>query len=344
MPRRNRADFSSAGPNHDRSITTVVVESIPEEKFSEEAVREFFSAFGSIVDVQMQAYKRLALVKYEDWASAKQAWESPKVIFDNRFVKVYWYKPDSLPRPPGGGVAGGGANGFAREGSQPQVKSAEEVQREMEEITKKQDELQKAHEEKMRKIKETEESRKELEKRRQALLSSQAEETRRLKERLAAKMGASATSPPSASGTPDDKSMSDAPPSSDGTEKKPSSQTEALKAQLAALEAKASSMGIDYALSDESAFSPRGRGRGGYRGRGGRGTYSPSSRGRGGYDPTRGGGGGYRGRGGAPRGGGSAYKLDNRTKKVAVSGVDFDEGKDEGLRQYLLVCWSCSLR
>ncbi|KAI9847114.1 MAG: hypothetical protein M1838_001018 [Thelocarpon superellum] len=313
--RRSRADFSHAGPNQDRSVTTVVVENIPEEKFNEPAVRGFFGEFGTIQDVQMQAYKRLALVKYEDWASAKRAYESPKVIFDNRFVKVYWYKPESLPTPPTNSHSG------ARKAASP-VKTAEEVEREMEEIKKKQDALQKVHEEKMKKIKEAEESKRELERRREELLKSQAEETRKLREKLAMKGGTESAAAGGAAGGGD--------ADGDGS-KKPSSQTEALKAQLAALEAKASSMGIDYALSDDTygGYSARGRGAPrsrGYRARGylGRGT------------------GGFRGASFAPRGSarggarGGAYKLDNRTKKVAVSGVEFDEEKDEGLRQFLL--------
>ena len=296
--RRGRADFSSAGPNQDRSITTVVVENIPEEKFDEAAVREFFSSFGSIQAIQMQAYKRLALIKYEDWQSAKQAYESPKVIFDNRFVKVYWYKPETSD---------------SAEATTP-AKTPEEIEREMAEIRGRQEELQKAHDEKMKKIKATEDSKKELERRREELIKSQVEETKKLKERLAAK-GRSSVEP----------------------EKKSSAQTEALKAQLAALEAKASSMGIEYALSEDS-FSSRGRGRGRatpYRGRAG---YMGGGRGRGGlgYEASTARG-GYRGggRGGAGSRGG-AYKLDNRTKRVAVSGQAFDTARDEALRQHLL--------
>ena len=97
---RGRASFSHAGPNFDRSNTTVVVEQIPEEKFDEQSVRDFFSQFGNIVDIQMQAYKRLAIVKFDDYFAARSAYDSPKVIFDNRFVKVYWYKPDAVPTPP----------------------------------------------------------------------------------------------------------------------------------------------------------------------------------------------------------------------------------------------------
>lgn len=326
--RRGRAEFSHLGPNQDRSITTVFVENIPEEKFSEEAVREFFSAFGAIQEVQLQAYKRLALVKYDTWASAKRAYESPKVIFDNRFVKVYWYKPDSMQ---GSRL---GANGAAKAGSPTSTKSGGEPQGNLEEIRKKQEELQKAHEEKMKKIKETEASRRELEKRKEELLKSQEEERRKLLERIAAKTGNNGVTASSEQGTPapDGKPNGHAVAGT-GAEKKASSQTEALRAHLAALQAEARRMGIDSSLSDDPyASSGRGRGRGSYRGRGG---YIPRGRG---YDTTRG---GYRGRGAIPyawtgRGGG-ANKLDNRPKKVAVSGVEFDDQKDEALRQYLLV-------
>ncbi|KAI9807652.1 MAG: hypothetical protein M1825_005593 [Sarcosagium campestre] len=328
--RRGRAEFSQAGPNQDRSITTVVVENIPEEKFDEQAVREFFESFGVIEDVQMQAYKRLALVKYSDWASAKQAYESPRVIFDNRFVKVYWYKP---------GVSTGPRKDQERPGARSPVaeKSPEQIEAEMEEIRKKQAELQKAHEAKLEKIKAAEESRRELERRREELLKGQAE--------LAARMGArtgqgvAKASSPTAAASPGDGQAGDKLSPGKGVDAdaapKPKSKTEALRAQLAALEAEAKNLGIDSSLTDDpyaGRGGGRGRGRGTYRGRG---AFVP--RGRGGYDAQRG---GYRGRGGPAlaRGGrgGGAYKLDNRTKRVTVSGVEFNEKNDEGLRQYLL--------
>ncbi|KAI9757241.1 MAG: hypothetical protein M4579_003541 [Chaenotheca gracillima] len=322
--RKGRADFSQAGPNHDRSITTVVVENIPEDKFDESTVREFFSTFGTVQDIQMQAYKRLALVKYEDYASARRAYDSPKVIFDNRFVKVYWYKPDAAPS----------ANGHGKAGSPTASQRPESPQVDMEEVRRRQDELQKAHEEKMKKIKEAENSKLELEKRREELLKSQAEEKRKLMERIAAKT-ANGRVGSHASPTPPVGAETTTGTSENGETKKTSSQTEALRAQLAALEAEAQSLGIDASTTGDDGYSYRGRGRGRPFARG-RGSYVPRGRG---YDPYRG---GYRGRaaasfgrGGGGRGGG-AYKLDNRTKKVAVSGVEFDENRDEGLRQYLL--------
>jgi RNA-binding protein 26 len=314
--RGGRAEFSSDRPNYDKTKMTIVVEQIPEEKFSEDEVRGFFSEFGNIVEVSMRPYKRLAIVKYDNYESAKAAYNSPKVIFDNRFVKVYWYvDQDSLPQPPSiaGSKHSNAANGGTQSAQTP-MKSESEPQIDIEEFTRKQQEVQKAHEEKMKKKQEMEVARKELEKRQEDLLKSQAEEKRKLMERIAAKSRKSNTpSAGSDGGTP-------AP-----TEKS-TSQTEALKAQLAALEAEAKSLGIDPSLPDDSWSSRgRGRGRGGYRGRG---TFVP-----------RGFRGGYRGRGGPPyaRGGG-AYNLDNRPKKVGLAGVDFtDPEKDESLRQYLLV-------
>jgi hypothetical protein len=160
-------------------------------------------------------------------------------------------------------------------------------------------------------------ARKELEKRQEDLLKSQEEEKRKLMERIAAKSGKPSTSPKN--GTPGPTGV------------KTSSQTETLKAQLAALEDEARSLGIDTSFTDDTSLGGyQGRGRGGFRGgyRGSRGTYAP-----------RGFRGGYRGRGNTPFvAGGRSFNLDNRTKKVGLTGIDFsDAEKDECLRQYLLV-------
>jgi RNA-binding protein 26 len=315
--RGGRAEFSSDRPNFDRSKTTIVVENIPEEHFSEEAVREFFSQFGEIVDVSMRPYKRLSIVKYDSWDSAQAAYGSPKVIFDNRFVKVYWYTtPDALPQPPASATGSNGISAKKENGSQGPIpaRDTDEPMLDPEEFARKQEEAQKVHEEKSKKKAEMEAARKELEKRQEELNKSRAEETRKLKEKLEAKSKANG----SENGTP---TPTDAK----------TSQTEALKAQLARLEAEAASLGLpglDQPLTDDSSYGyrGRGRGRGGYRGRG---TYAPR-----GYR----GGGAYRGRGGAPFAGGRAYNLDNRPKKIALTGVDFtDQSKDESLRSCLLV-------
>lgn len=316
--RGGRAEFSSDRPNFDRSNTTIVVENIPEEKFSEDTVRSFFTEFGSIIEVSMRPYKRLALVKYEDWSSAKAAYSSPKVIFDNRFVKVYWYtNPESSQAPLAANKneALSGTNGTPIPTT---VTATSESHIDLEEFTRKQKEAQKVHEEKMKKKAEMEIAQKELERRQEELLKKQAEEKRKLMEKLAAK--GSKLSTPSEIEQNGTKSAGHA---------KPSSQTESLKAQLAALEAEAKSLGLDTALADDATWGIRGRsrGRGAYRGRG----FIPRGRG---FER-----GGYRGRGAPLFGGvGATYKLDNRPRKVSLVGIDFtDPARDESLRQYLLV-------
>lgn len=313
--KRARAPFSADGPVNDKSKSTIVVENIPEESFSEEEVRRFFSQFGNIVEVSMQPYKRLAIVKFDLWSAANAAWRSPKVVFDNRFVKVFWYKEDesTLPasKPLNKGGPAGAQNGTPNAGSPtpgPEI--------DMDEFLRKQEEAQKAHQEKVQKVQEIESKREELEKRQKELLAKQQEEKQKLYARLASSSKKSA-SPSGQDG-------------SDAKTQKPTGQSEALRAQLAALEAEAMQLGLDPdAMDDGSTWTPgggRGRGRGGF----------PRARG---FAP-RGSRGGFRGRGGN-HAAYAAYSLDNRPRKVSVTGVDFTvPEKDEPLRQYLFVSWA----
>lgn len=317
-PRRNRAEFSHSGPNHDHSITTIVVEQIPEEHFDEQAVRGFFSTFGGINEVNMQPYKRLALVKFEDYGGARRAYDSPKVIFDNRFVKVYWYKPEDANTP---AVP---ANGDASKPSV-SVSGGEEHPYDKEKFERDAMAAQKRLDEKKSLLRETDAKRQALEKQREDLARRQADEKRKLMEKLAAKgrlkdMDSDPSSPP-----PEQKK-----PPADGSDD--GAVTKALRAQVVALEAEARSLGLDSVLTEDPwAYRGRGRGRGrgsyrGWEAFGGRGTSFDSQRG------------GVRGRGGFRGGrGGGAYNLDNRTRKVGVTGIVFDVDKDEALRQYLLV-------
>jgi RNA recognition motif-containing protein len=97
---RLRMKFSQQGKPYNTTNTTIVVEPIPKEYCDEDNVRDFFSHFGNIVDIEMDTHRRLAIVKFDDNAAAAGAYTSPKAIFDNRFVKVYWYNPTDFERPP----------------------------------------------------------------------------------------------------------------------------------------------------------------------------------------------------------------------------------------------------
>lgn len=269
-----------------------MVEQIPEDKLDETTIREFFSQYGSITEVSIQAHKKLALITYDTHASAKQAWSSPKVIFDNRFVKVYWYKP----KPERNGDATQAETPFNRD-----------------EFEKQQEEAQRTHEEKQKKRQETEEAKQALDKQREELLQKQQEEKEKLMQRLGGTDTSDGTQPADTSAPVDDNA---------------NDQTKQLRTKLASLEAEAKSLGLDPNSTDAGPpGSYRGRGRGGYRGRG----FAPRGRG---YDPSYRG--GYRGRGGA-HGRGGVLRLDNRPRRVAVSGVEFNSDKDEALRQFLIV-------
>ncbi|KAL2189781.1 hypothetical protein L209DRAFT_749669 [Thermothelomyces heterothallicus CBS 203.75] len=315
--RSEKAPFSADGPVFDKTRSTIVVENIPEENFDEAQVRQFFSQFGNILEVSMQPYKRLAIVKYDSWSAANAAYQSPKVIFDNRFVKVFWYKDEGSTLPASGSTAGGppGANkvkhangSFGADGHDAGAQSHVDL----EEFARKQEEKQRAFEEKTRRREELERQREELEKRQKELLAKQQEEKAKLEAKLEAKLG---------------KHSSTKSENGEGASKKPMSQTEALRAQLAALEAEARQMGLDPdAMDAPSPWPPRGgygRGRGGWRGSAppymARGSYRGSFRGRGNVHAAY-----------------AAYTLDNRPKKVILTGVDFTgPEKDEALRQYL---------
>ncbi|TKA83969.1 hypothetical protein B0A55_00210 [Friedmanniomyces simplex] len=244
-----RAEFSMTGVNRNRSITSIVVEQIPEEHFHEQIVRDFFSAFGNVESVTMQPYKRLAIVQYDNHDSARSAYNSPKSVFDNRFVKVYWYKPDNLPQPP--------HSHLVVEPDGEVEMGAEEPAFDIEDVAARQAEAQRKHDEAKRQREEAQKRRHELDEK----LVAVNFERKKAADALAKRTGKTASI-----GVGDD----------DEDE-----QTRFLKAKLAELQKEAWSLGIDPDSDDPTpythAYIPRGRG--GYRGR-------FTSRGRGQYQPT----------------------------------------------------------
>ncbi|KAG0044824.1 hypothetical protein BGZ83_009901 [Gryganskiella cystojenkinii] len=77
------------------SKTSLVVEHIPDEFNTIDKVNEFFKQFGSLTNIQVDQTAHKALLQYSTNEEAKAAYNSPEVIFGNRFVKVYW-QPDDL--------------------------------------------------------------------------------------------------------------------------------------------------------------------------------------------------------------------------------------------------------
>jgi hypothetical protein len=301
-----RAAFSDRRVPKDRSITTIVVEQIPEAYFDEQTIRSFFSQFGSIREIGLHAYKQLAVVEYDARSAAQKAWQSPKVIFDNRFVKVYWYRPDLDVKTKSNGIASNvGSSSDVSTSALPGLTTLDDT----EAYKRRQEEKQKAHERRQAALRRTEEAKQALIRRKEEVTKTYEEERAVLKAKLAAK-------------------GEELP--ADGPEQV-SSEALALREQLARLEAEAISMGIDpNAPAEDTSYTYRGRGSGrGYSSR----CYSGRGRGYTPYQPARG---TYRG---SPfvRGRSSAVrKLDNRPRKIAVSGVEFDARKEEMLRAYLV--------
>ncbi|KIY51399.1 hypothetical protein FISHEDRAFT_37255 [Fistulina hepatica ATCC 64428] len=72
---------------------TIVVEKIPAEKMTLEAVNDWFKRFGPVTNVAVDTTQGKALVSFVDHESALKAWKSEDAIFGNRFVRVFWYRP-----------------------------------------------------------------------------------------------------------------------------------------------------------------------------------------------------------------------------------------------------------
>lgn len=76
-----------------RNDKTLVVEKIPEDKLSLDAVNSWFKRFGTVTNVAIDARTAKALVSFADHNEAHAAWKSEDAVFGNRFVKVFWHRP-----------------------------------------------------------------------------------------------------------------------------------------------------------------------------------------------------------------------------------------------------------
>ena len=77
----------------ERRGKTLVVEKIPEDKLSLDAVNNWFKRFGTVTNVAVDAPSSKALVSFSSNEEAHAAWKSEDAVFSNRFVKVFWHRP-----------------------------------------------------------------------------------------------------------------------------------------------------------------------------------------------------------------------------------------------------------
>jgi RNA-binding protein 26 len=77
----------------ERRDKTLVVEKIPEDKLSLDAVNTWFKRFGTVTNVAVDAATAKALVSFSTHEEAHAAWKTEDAVFGNRFVKVFWHRP-----------------------------------------------------------------------------------------------------------------------------------------------------------------------------------------------------------------------------------------------------------
>jgi RNA-binding protein 26 len=76
-----------------RNDKTLVVEKIPEDKLSLDAVNGWFKRFGTVTNVAVDAANAKALVSFSTHEEAQAAWRCEDAVFGNRFVKLFWHRP-----------------------------------------------------------------------------------------------------------------------------------------------------------------------------------------------------------------------------------------------------------
>ena len=76
-----------------RNDKTLVVEKIPDDKLSLDAVNGWFKRFGTVTNVAVDAPNKKALVSFLNHEEAYAAWKTEDAVFNNRFVKLFWHRP-----------------------------------------------------------------------------------------------------------------------------------------------------------------------------------------------------------------------------------------------------------
>ncbi|KAI8375161.1 hypothetical protein BD560DRAFT_327017 [Blakeslea trispora] len=312
--------------NRNPQNTTLVVEKIPAECCQIAIVNDYFAKFGTITNISVQPNLQKAIIQYSSRAEAEKAYSSPDVIFDNRFVKVYWSKEDT------NGAEMSSATTAPSAAQQVNLPAKVSNEPDPELVAKRAAELAAVREEKQKKHQEHMKSILELQKKRESQLQQQIDEQKRLLARLtdsanmsteekaellkqlkqvqsdidtsrsdaAAAANAAANAQQQNDTAGQDESTTTIITEGETKEEGQTETTEDLKKKLARLEAEAAQLGIYSA--------------GGFRG------------GRGGYYG--------RGRGSWPRmrGGMTRMTLDNRPTKISISSIpDLTEAE---LRQH----------
>uniref|UniRef100_A0A0N5C4M1 C3H1-type domain-containing protein n=1 Tax=Strongyloides papillosus TaxID=174720 RepID=A0A0N5C4M1_STREA len=78
------------------SSNTLELRKCPPELNTIAKLDEYFSTFGKIINIQVnfEGDPEAALITFSEHNEAVKAFSSEKAIFDNRFIKLFWYRPE----------------------------------------------------------------------------------------------------------------------------------------------------------------------------------------------------------------------------------------------------------
>ncbi|CEF64826.1 Second mitotic wave missing [Strongyloides ratti] len=78
------------------SCNTLELRKCPQELNTIAKLDEYFSTFGKIINIQVnfEGDPEAALITFSEHNEAVKAFSSEKAIFDNRFIKLFWYRPE----------------------------------------------------------------------------------------------------------------------------------------------------------------------------------------------------------------------------------------------------------
>uniref|UniRef100_A0A0K0E886 C3H1-type domain-containing protein n=1 Tax=Strongyloides stercoralis TaxID=6248 RepID=A0A0K0E886_STRER len=78
------------------SSNTLELRKCPQELNTIAKLDEYFSTFGKIINIQVnfEGDPEAALITFSEHNEAVKAFSSEKAIFDNRFIKLFWYRPE----------------------------------------------------------------------------------------------------------------------------------------------------------------------------------------------------------------------------------------------------------
>jgi len=157
-------------------------------------IRSYFSQYGPLAQIHLSPPRQKALLTYRDHDSASRAWNDPSPVFNNRFVKIFWKRPDpgdADSRPGTGDAGSGGTGGVGQGGSgsgsgiaQGELSGRVVDEVELEVAREAARKAQREHEEKVRRKEELERRKEELERKRVELMERQKGERERLLEKI----------------------------------------------------------------------------------------------------------------------------------------------------------------